>query len=300
MKGVNSGGLVASPETVTFGSLPIGQTASIQVSLLNLGLASVVISQINVTGDSFSLSGQSKLPFIIPSAGTYAFNVQFDPVSAGTATGQLTIISSSSTNGTTVIGLSGTGASTTPTLSIGATSREFGDGALNTAATQSVVLTSTGTEAVTVQVPVATGPGFTTLGGTFPVTLNPNQTVMLNVQFDPTVAGAATGKLTITSNSSSNGTEVISLSGMGVATAFAIDLSWDPPGSSSDRIVGYKVYRSTSNSSAYQLLNVLVDAQTIYIDDTVQAGLTYDYIVKSVDAFGVESAPSNVYGVTIP
>ena len=56
-------------------------------------------------------------------------------------------------------------------------------------------------------------------GATFPVTLNPNQSVTLNVQFDPTAAGAATGQLTIQSNSSTNGTAVVSLSGTGTAVS---------------------------------------------------------------------------------
>ena len=56
-------------------------------------------------------------------------------------------------------------------------------------------------------------------GATLPTTLNPNQSVTLNVQFDPTAAGAATGQLTIQSNSSTNGTAVVNLSGTGTAVS---------------------------------------------------------------------------------
>ena len=61
------------------------------------------------------------------------------------------------------------------------------------------------------------GTGFTTSGATFPVTLNPGQSATLNVQFDPTATGAATGELTIQSNSSTNSTAVVNLSGTGTA-----------------------------------------------------------------------------------
>jgi len=135
-------------------------------------------------------------------------------------------------------------------------------------------------------------------GGTFPVTLNPGQTVTLNVQFDPTTTGVATGQLTIQSNSSTNGTAVISLSGTG--TPPEVDLSWDAPSGSTDPVAGYNIYRSTGGSSAYQLLNSSIDTQTTYVDSTVQSGLTYDYYVESVDSSGVESAPSNQVNVTIP
>jgi len=174
---------------------------------------------------------------------------------------------------------------------------------LNTPATQSVTLTSTGTAAVTVNSAVLTaltGTGFTFSGPTLPVTLTPTQVATLEVQFDPTAAGAATAQLTITSNSSTNGTVVIPLTGTGTAASYAVDLSWDAPSSSTDPVAGYNVYRAPSGSSMYQLLNLSVDTQTTYVDSTVETGLTYDYIVESVDSSGNESTPTSPIVVTIP
>jgi hypothetical protein len=104
-----------------------------------------------------------------------------------------------------------------PTLSINATSVAFSNVVVNTAATQSVTLTSTGTAPVTINAAALTGAGFTVSGVTFPVTLNPGQAATLSVQFDPTVTGAATDQLTITSNSSTGAMAVISLTGTGTA-----------------------------------------------------------------------------------
>jgi len=188
----------------------------------------------------------------------------------------------------------------TSTLSISATSVGFGNVALNTPATQTVILSSTGTASVTVNSAVLTGTGFTMSGPRFPATLTPGQTAALNVEFDPTAAGAATGSLTITSTSSSNGTAVIPLTGTGVASSYAVDLSWDAPTSSADPVAGYNVYRSPSGASTYQLLNSSVDTQTTYVDSTVQDGQSYDYIVESVDDSGVESAPTSPVAVAIP
>jgi fibronectin type 3 domain-containing protein len=64
--------------------------------------------------------------------------------------------------------------------------------------------------------------------------------------------------------------------------------------------VGYNSYRSTGSSSAYHLLNSSPDPQTTYVDSTVQTGVTYDYIVTSVDSSGLESTPSNEVAATIP
>ncbi|MDR3773050.1 MAG: choice-of-anchor D domain-containing protein, partial [Terracidiphilus sp.] len=188
----------------------------------------------------------------------------------------------------------------TPMLSVNATSVGFGDVALNTLATQTVTLTSSGTASVTVNSATVTGTGFSLAGSTFSATLTPGQTATLGVQFDPTTAVTATGQLTITSNSSVNGTVLIPLTGTGTAAAYSVNLGWDAPSGSADPIAGYHVYRAPDGSSMYQLLTSSVDTQTTYTDSTVQAGQTYDYIVASVDDSGVESAPTSPIAVTIP
>jgi hypothetical protein len=101
------------------------------------------------------------------------------------------------------------------TLQVSATNLVFEAVPLNTTATQSFTLASTGSKPVTVNAATLTGSGFTVIGATFPLTLNPGLKITLTVQFDPTVVGVATGQLTITSNSSTASTAVINLSGFG-------------------------------------------------------------------------------------
>jgi len=188
----------------------------------------------------------------------------------------------------------------TATLSISATSVGFGNVALNTPATQDVTLSSTGTAPVTVNSGTVTGTSFSLSAPALPATLTPGQTLTLAVQFDPTSTGAATGQLTITSTSSTNGTALIPLTGTGIAASYSVDLSWDAPSSSPDPVAGYNVYRSPSGSSMYQLLNSTVDSQVTYVDATVEDGQTYDYIVESVDSSGNQSVPTSPIAVTIP
>ena len=328
VRGTNPGILIASPNTVTFGTVPIGQTASTTVSLLNKGSAPVQIVQLNLSGQPFSIVGSSSLPVTISAGATYAMNVQFNPAAAGTATGQLTVATDSSTTATPMIALSGTGttaaaataaalsalyctsgtmtgsgtdactvtltaaapsgglsvslssgssAVTVPStvmvpanstsagftatvssvaaaqavtmtasaggvlknftlqlnaailaLNINATSVAFGDVVVDTSATQAVTLTSTGTAPVTISGAALTGVGFNSSGAAFPATLNPGQQATLYIQFNPLTVGVATGQLTITSNSSTNGTAVISLSGAGAAPPQAVVVAVSP------------------------------------------------------------------------
>ncbi|HVU45136.1 MAG TPA: choice-of-anchor D domain-containing protein [Terracidiphilus sp.] len=185
------------------------------------------------------------------------------------------------------------------TLSVNATSIAFGDVSVNTPTTQTVTLTSTGAMPVTVNSATISGTGFTVSGVAFPLTLNPNQAATLSVQFYPTTAGSSTGQLTISSNSSTNSTAIVALSGTGEAT-YQVAISWAAPANSADPVAGYNVYRSPTGSSSYQLVTSVGSSQLTYSDTEVQTGQAYSYIVQSVDASGNESAPSNVASVTIP
>jgi hypothetical protein len=185
-----------------------------------------------------------------------------------------------------------------PTLTINPSNLPFGDTTINTPSTQTVTLASAGIAPVVIQSAALSGAGFSMTGATFPVTLNPGLALTLDVQFDPTVPGAATGSLSIQSSSSTNGTAVVSLSGTGIS--HQVSLSWDSPGSSTVPIASYNTYRLTAGGSAYQLLNSSVGAKTTFVDKAVKSGVTYDYIVTSVDSTGVESPPSNAVTATIP
>jgi len=63
------------------------------------------------------------------------------------------------------------------------------------------------------------------------MTLTPGQSSTLEVQFDPTAAGATTGTVALSSNCSMGGTMTVALSGTGEAAAasYQVELSWDAP-----------------------------------------------------------------------
>jgi fibronectin type 3 domain-containing protein len=125
-----------------------------------------------------------------------------------------------------------------------------------------------------------------------------------NAAFNATalaVTTAAKATLTATAGGVSQ-TDVVQLDAPAAqpATQLEVQLNWDAPASTSDPVVGYNVYRSASGTSNYALVSSSTDTQTSYDDTTVTSGVTYDYIVKSVDSEGVESAPSNTISITVP
>ena len=311
---------VSTAETVT---LTASANSAAKTFALQLGTAAPVLSGLTCVSGSMTGAGTDSCTVTLNSAaqsGGFAVSVASNesavtvpasltvPAGATTASFTATVSSVSTAETVTLTASANSAAKTfalqlgtgTPTLSIDATSIAFGSVNLNTAATQSVILSSTGTTAVTVSAATVVGSGFTVSGVSFPLTLSPNQTATLSIQFDPGSAVTDTGTLTVVSTSHTNPTDVISLSGTGVTVSYETDLSWNAPASSAVPVAGYNVYRSPSGASSYAQLNTSVVIQTTYVDTTVKSAQTYDYIVESVSASGTTSSPSNMTAVPIP
>ena len=104
-------------------------------------------------------------------------------------------------------------------MSVSATSLAFGTIAVNTAATQSVTLTSAGTWPLDINSVTLQGAGFSVFGGTFPAKLSPGQSLALTVKFNPASAGSTAGSLIISTNSSAGNSIAVSLTGTGKETS---------------------------------------------------------------------------------
>jgi len=192
------------------------------------------------------------------------------------------------------ITLSPSTTSGTAAASVSATSISFGSVVVNSVASQPITVSSVGTAPLVVNSEVVSGAGFSVSGATYPVTLNPGQSLTTEVQFAPTTATSYSGQLTLATSVSN---KAVALSGTG--TSYSFNLSWSAPTSSPDPVAGYNVYRALSGSTSFQRLNATIDKLTTFSDPSVQAGESYSYYVKSVDAQGVESPASNTISVTI-
>jgi hypothetical protein len=290
--------LTVSATSLSFGSVTVNTATTQSLTLTSSGTSQLTVNSAVISGAGFSIIAQS-LPMTLNPNQSMTLQVQFDPTATGSASGQLTISSNSTSGSTTSITLSGTCTAANPQLTVSAGTLTFGSVIVNTATTQSLTLTSSGTTPVTVNSATITGAGFTIIGGSFPATLNPNQTLTLKLQFEPTTSGALTGQLAISSNSISGRTATVSLTGTGTAVAHEVDLSWDAPSNSPDPVAEYNIYRATGSGS-FTRINSSPDRAVVYADTTVVSGTTYSYQVTSADVSGRESVPSNQVTVTIP
>ncbi len=283
--------------SLAFGSVTLNTTSTQTLTMTSSGTAAVTVNSATLSGTGFTLSGAT-FPATLNPGASITLQVNFKPTIAGSASGSITISSNSNTGGTSTVTLSGSGTSTNSVLSLSTNSLSFGDDPVGTAITQSVTLTSTGTSAVTISAATITGAGFSLSGATFPLTLNPNIAIKVQVQFLPSVAGSVSGTLSFASNSTSGGTSVVSLSGKGTTVQHKVSLSWAAPVNSPVQVADYNIYRAAGGSNSYQLLNS--STSTSFVDLTVNANTTYAYYVTSVGTTGTESSPSNAVTASVP
>jgi hypothetical protein len=290
--GVTPGQLSANPSSLNFGNVQVSSSQNLSDSIKNVGGVSVTISQASVTGPGFSFSGLNP-PLTLDPGASVTFSVVFAPLSAGSASGTLTVTSDAS-NPTLTIALSGTG---TPRgqLAVSPTSQNFGSVTVGASSNQSGSL-SASLGNVTVSSANLNNSEFSLSGISFPVTIAPGQSVPFTLTFAPQSAGTANGVLSFTSNASNSPTE--SLTGNGVAPSpHSTSLSWTDGGSG---ITGYNVYRGSVSGGPYGKINSALDATAAYTDNSVLAGQTYYYVTTAVDGSGGESGYSNEAQAIIP
>jgi hypothetical protein len=284
-----------APGSISFGSVPVGSTASQSVTISNGGGANLTVTQASATAAGVTITGMS-FPLVIGAGKQATFDVVFSPKSAGALSGQISIMSDISSSPDKV-SLSGTGMAATALLTTNASSLNFGNVGVGKSSTLSVVLTNAGNSNVTVSKVTVSGAPYSTSGVSAGLILSPGQSATLDAIFSPTTAGSFSGSVTVAS-SATNSPGTISFSGSSSqVVSHSVALTWT---SSTSAVTGYHVYRSQISGGPYSILDSSIVAADSYSDSTVQAGLTYYYIVKAVTSAGVESADSTQVAATIP
>jgi len=104
--GLNNIGLSAL--AISFGNVAVNSPATQSLDVKSVGKDALTVSSASVTGSGFSLKGAA-LPVTVPPGSKVTWDLEFDPTSAGSRTGTLTIQSNSIYRGTATVALSGAG-----------------------------------------------------------------------------------------------------------------------------------------------------------------------------------------------
>jgi hypothetical protein len=285
----------AVPTSISFGSVAAGVSNTQALTVRDSGNATLIISQVAIAGPGFSMSGPT-LPVTMAPGQSAAFTVRYSPAASGSAAGSISIGSNAPQSPLT-IPLSGSAVSQSLQLSANPSSLSFGDVTQGTSSKQAVTLTNTGNSSVSVSKLTPAGNYFSISGLATPVTLAPGQTASFSALFAPTTTGTFTGSISVASTAT-NSPLAIPLSGSGVApTSHKAVLNWTP---STSPVSGYNVYRGSQKGGPYTKITSSLVPGSTYTDLSVQAGLTYYYVVTSVESNGVESTYSSEISGTIP
>jgi Protein of unknown function (DUF1573)/Abnormal spindle-like microcephaly-assoc'd, ASPM-SPD-2-Hydin len=209
--------LEISPDTVSFGNLAVGQSATKTVTLTNNGTGLLTVSGISVTGTGFTASGPH-LPISLSTGQSASISAVFKPTAGDADSGTITITSNAA-GSPSLVALSGAG-TTAAALTATPDSIAFGSIAVGSEATQTVHLTNTGSEAVAISKVTASGNAVSVSGMTAPMTLAGGQTADLTVIYKPASAGTLAGSVSITSNASDPST-VISINATATLSTLA-------------------------------------------------------------------------------
>ncbi|MGH9642466.1 MAG: beta strand repeat-containing protein [Terriglobales bacterium] len=208
---VAAGDLTASPTSISFGNVILGDAMSQIVTLKNTGGQNVTVTAASISGAGMSYSGLT-MPLTLTPNQSSTFSVTFEPTVAGAVNGTMSLTVSGSAN--ISIPLSGTGV-TPATLTANPTSLTFTNIQVGTNSTQSDTIKNTGGASATITAVTPTGTGFSVSGITLPVTVAAGQSVSFNVTFAPQSPGTFSGNVAVISNAQ-NPTLNVPLSGAAV------------------------------------------------------------------------------------
>ncbi|MGH9572310.1 MAG: beta strand repeat-containing protein, partial [Candidatus Acidiferrales bacterium] len=207
--------LTANPSSINFGSILVGNTASVNVTLTNSGTANLSISGASAGGTGFSMSTLS--PQTLSPGGTAAFTVTFGPKAAGNASGSVSI-TSTAPGSPLVISLAGSGTATQPQMNVNPSSVAFGNVNVGGNSSKTVTLTNTGNAMLSITAATISGAGYTM--NLQPTSINAGANTTFTVTFAPTASGSASGSISIASNVPGS-PSTIALSGTGLQAQVA-------------------------------------------------------------------------------
>jgi hypothetical protein len=206
-----------TPSTVTFSGQFVGTTSAPQdLTLVNSGSSTLNITSITVTAGS-GFGETNNCGTSVAAGSSCAISVTFSPTASGTASGTLSV-TDNATGSPQIVALTGTGES--PTVSLSASTLNFGSQLVGTSSTtpQKVTLTNTGNASLSItSISIGgTDPSDFTLSPSNPCgsTIAQGSSCTIQVNFKPATDGSQSATLSITDNAPGS-PQVVSLTGTG-------------------------------------------------------------------------------------
>ncbi|MBX5483555.1 MAG: choice-of-anchor D domain-containing protein [Myxococcaceae bacterium] len=217
----------ASPLSLNFGQVRVGQQAQLPVTVQNSGSGPLTISGLTFTGSDASRFSYANVgtPFTIPAGGApQTFQVVFTPNAVGIASANLVIASDDPDTKSLQIPVTGEGIA--PGISVSATSLNFGGQFVNrTSAPRTFEISNNGSaplQVFSLSITGAASTSFTVVQPSTPFTVLPNSKQTVGVTLTPKNAGELSGRLFIQNDAPNGAMAHVDLIGLGMTEAFTV------------------------------------------------------------------------------
>ncbi len=221
-----------SPTSLDFGDVEIGQSADLQITVSNSGLADLTVSEIAIEEGVFSLNS-SNIPAVIPPAGSIDVTISFAPDVEGEHATVLIIVSDDPDEGSISYPVDGAGVAPPPQepdITLSPLSVDFGNVAPGGSYSQTVTISNDGIVDLNVSSFSVTNPLFAISSATTPIVIAPGGISNVTITFSPTEDGAQTDTLTIVSDDPDEASVDVAIQGTAVsapAVAYRINAAGD-------------------------------------------------------------------------
>ncbi|MGE5156415.1 MAG: choice-of-anchor D domain-containing protein, partial [Betaproteobacteria bacterium] len=206
-------GFTATPPTLTFADVPVGDSVSLSASFTNTGGSDETVQSVGTPGSPFTVTGLPGVGTVIAPGQAVNVSVTYTPTSTGSVTSAVSVVGPDGTGTVSLVANAVTGVKQ---LSISPSSLTFGSIPVGLTSTQTITVTNSGNLNVTIT--KAAPPSLPYVVNTpLPegLVMSPGDSVAVQVTFAPSAAGTFDNSYVISSDDGA-GAHTISVSGTGV------------------------------------------------------------------------------------
>jgi hypothetical protein len=222
-----------SPPSLDFGSVDVGTTATLTMTILNVGGSDLTVTQLKRQGSGDFALGSSApaVPFTVPPGGAVDVPVDYAPSGAGSDSASLRIKSNDPDEQSVTVALSGSGqtAAGDPDIDVSPLTLDFGTVSVGSTASRTTTIQNVGGQDLTVTALSLGGSADFALGAgapSVPFTVAGGGSVNVPVDYAPSGEGPDSGTLEIASDDPDEPLTLVALTGSGSA-GVALDLDID-------------------------------------------------------------------------
>ena len=197
---------------LNFGSVNVGLSANLNVTVSNTGDATLTLTGIASSNPQYTFTPNA-FPVNIAAGGNQVFVVTFTPTAAGPVNANLTFTHNAA-GSPSAYAVTGIGFTTAPVFGVSPSPLAFGNVSVGGTATLPVTVTNSGNAPLTISGIVSSDAVYTFAPNTFPINVAAGANAVFNVTFAPIAAGLVNGTLTFTHNAAGS-PSVLNLSGTG-------------------------------------------------------------------------------------